>query len=67
VVASLKQMPEMERTPVVMVTAWPADKALEMSERYGFDGCILKPIDVRAFAGQVAGYLERGARRAQPE
>ncbi len=58
VVTLLKQIPEMEHIPIVAITAWPADKALEMAQQYGCDGCITKPIDVKSFAQQVASYLD---------
>lgn len=44
-------------TPIVAITAWPREIALDMAERYGCDGCILKPIDVRQFPAQLAAYL----------
>lgn len=57
VVTLLKQMPLLQGVPIVIITAWPADKAMEMAERYGCDGCITKPIDVKKFPQQVAAYL----------
>jgi two-component system cell cycle response regulator DivK len=57
VVTLLKQIPEMEKIPIVAITAWPVDKALEMAQQYGCDGCITKPISVKLFAQQVAAYL----------
>jgi two-component system, cell cycle response regulator DivK len=57
VVALLKQMPETENIPMVAITAWPAETALETAERYGLSGCILKPIDVRDFPQQISQFL----------
>jgi len=57
VVTQLKQDPELQRIPMVAITAWPAEKALETAQRYGLNGCILKPIDVRAFPSQIAEYM----------
>jgi two-component system, cell cycle response regulator DivK len=57
VVTFLKQMPQLEGVPLVMITAWPPDKAREMAERYGCDGCITKPIDVKQFPQQIADLL----------
>ncbi|WP_420644129.1 response regulator [Candidatus Leptofilum sp.] len=57
VVTLLKQIPEMKNIPIVAITAWPADKALEMAQRYGCDGCITKPINVKSFADEIAAYL----------
>ncbi|MCP4421112.1 MAG: response regulator [Chloroflexi bacterium] len=58
VVTLLKQIPYMKSIPIVAITAWPADKAMEMAEQYGCDGCITKPISVKSFPGQIAAYLE---------
>lgn len=58
IVTLLKQIPEMKNIPIVAITAWPADKAMEMAQQYGCDGCITKPIDVKSFAQQVAAYFE---------
>jgi CheY-like chemotaxis protein len=59
VVSVLKQLPTTRNTPMVAVTAWPADKALETAERYGLAGCILKPIDIRTFPQQIAEFMEQ--------
>ncbi len=61
VVTLLKQIPDMESIPIVAITAWPPDKALEMARQYGCDGCITKPIDVKTFADQVAAYFYNDA------
>jgi two-component system cell cycle response regulator DivK len=58
VVTLLKQIPDLQHVPIVAITAWPADKAMEMAQRYGCDGCITKPIDVKSFPDQVKQYLE---------
>ena len=57
VVTLLKQIPDLENVPIVAITAWPEDKAFEMAQRYGCDGCIVKPIDVKTFHAQVEQYL----------
>ncbi len=57
VVTLLKQIPEMKNIPIVAITAWPADKALEMAQQYGCDGCITKPINVKQFPEQIAAYF----------
>lgn len=57
VVTMLKQIPDLQNVPLVAITAWPEDKALEIAQRYGCDGCITKPIDVKEFPGQVKKYL----------
>jgi two-component system cell cycle response regulator DivK len=57
VVTLIRQIPELKDTAVVAITAWPEDKAEEMAARYGCDGVILKPIDIRTFPHQVAQYL----------
>ena len=58
VVTMLKQLPTVRNIPMVAVTAWPAEKALETAERYGLRGCILKPIDIRTFPQQIAEFLD---------
>jgi two-component system, cell cycle response regulator DivK len=57
VVTLLKQIPEMEKIPIVAITAWPPDKALEMAQQYGCDGCITKPINVKVFPDQIAAFF----------
>lgn len=60
VVTQLKQIPTLQAVPMVAITAWPAEKALETAKRYGLSGCILKPIDVKSFPRQIAKYVEPG-------
>ena len=60
VVTHLKQIPNLQTVPMVAITAWPAEKALETAKRYGLSGCILKPIDVKSFPKQIAKYVEPG-------
>lgn len=57
VVALLRQVAELSDTPLVAITAWPADIAQDMCERYGYDGVIIKPISVRNFPKQIARYI----------
>jgi CheY-like chemotaxis protein len=59
VVTMLKQLPNLVGTPIVAITAWPAERALMIAERYGLTGCILKPIDVSTFPDQIAAFLEQ--------
>lgn len=61
VVTLLQRMPNLQHTPIVAITAWPAETALQTAKRYGLAGCILKPIDVRLFPQQIAAYLEDSA------
>jgi CheY-like chemotaxis protein len=65
VVVLLKQLPNLTSTPMVAITGWPAEKALETAERYGLAGCILKPIEVKEFAGQIARFLSQGPPQEQ--
>ncbi|MBI5666657.1 MAG: response regulator [Chloroflexi bacterium] len=58
-VAMLRQQPDLEHMPIIAFTAWPEASAVEMARAYGCDGVIVKPIDTRGFAGQVAHYLRR--------
>jgi CheY-like chemotaxis protein len=57
VVTLLKQLSFLQGTPIVAITAWPAEKAFEIAERYELAGCILKPIDVKTFPGLIEQYL----------
>jgi len=57
VVTIIRQIPDLEKSRLVAITAWPEEKVLEMVERYGLDGCILKPIDIRAFPAQIEQYF----------
>lgn len=57
VLTLLRQINELEGVPLVAITAWPADLAKEMCERYGYDGVIIKPISVRNFPKQIARHL----------
>jgi CheY-like chemotaxis protein len=57
VVTVLKQVAPLRNTPMVAITALPADKARITVERYKLDGCILKPIEVSKFPEQIASYL----------
>ncbi len=58
VVTLLQRMPNLQNKPIVALTAWPADTAFQLAERYGLAGCILKPIDVKQFPLQIAAYLK---------
>jgi len=57
VLTLLRQIDELQGVPLVAITAWPADIAQEMCNRYGYDGVIIKPISVRNFPKQIARYL----------
>jgi DNA-binding response OmpR family regulator len=56
--ALIKGVPEMDRVPLVAVTAWPPDTAKKMTRAYGCDGYICKPITPQEFPSQVAAYLD---------
>lgn len=58
-VTVMKQMPELQQTPLVVVTAWPEDTARAMVLAYGCDGFISKPINTRSFADQISQYLAK--------
>jgi CheY-like chemotaxis protein len=57
VAARLKQDPDMQHIPLVVVTAWPSETAGQMIAAYGCEGYIAKPIDTRQFPAQVASFL----------
>jgi two-component system cell cycle response regulator DivK len=58
IVAVMRQQPELDGMAIIAFTAWPQETAQEMARAYGCDGVIIKPIDTRAFAGQVNDYLK---------
>lgn len=59
VVALLRQQPGLDSVPLIAFTAWPESTAHTMALAYGCDGVITKPIDTRAFAGQVEAHLNK--------
>lgn len=64
VIAMIRQQPALNHVPILAFTAWPEDTAHQMAKAYGCDGVISKPIDTRAFAGQVEAYLRETDRPA---
>lgn len=62
VVTLLKQLSFLKDKPIVAITAWPAEKAYEIADRYELAGCILKPIDVKTFPDLIAGFLEQASK-----
>jgi two-component system cell cycle response regulator DivK len=63
-VAMMRQQPDLSTMAIIAFTAWPENTAFEMARAYGCDGVITKPLDTRAFASQVAAYLQT---KAQPQ
>ncbi len=59
VAAFIRRIPQLEHVPMVAVTAWPQETAMEMVRAYGCDGYIGKPIDARHFAETVMAYLSQ--------
>jgi two-component system, cell cycle response regulator DivK len=57
VIAHLRLSDELRDVPIVIITAWPPDKAAEMAERYNADGCITKPLDIKKFPQQIAQFF----------
>ena len=73
VVTLLKQLSFLKNKPMIAITAWPPEKAYEIAARYELAGCILKPIDTKAFPGLIEQYLaqartesESGAEDSEP-
>lgn len=58
VVTMLRQIDSLKNVPIVAITAWPANIALDMAQRYGCDGCITKPINVATFPKQIQAFLK---------
>ncbi|MDJ0756414.1 MAG: response regulator [Ardenticatenaceae bacterium] len=59
--AMIRQIPELAGVLIIAITAWPEETAAEMVARYGFDGCITKPINVAEFPKQIASILSKKA------
>jgi two-component system cell cycle response regulator DivK len=58
VASQMRRMPELARTPIVVVTAWPEETARKMVAVYECNGYISKPINnIARFAEQIASYL----------
>ncbi len=57
--ALLRGIPALAHVPLIAVTAWPPDTAVQMARAYGCDGTISKPISPRDFPSQIAAYLNR--------
>jgi two-component system cell cycle response regulator DivK len=53
----LRNVPELAKTPIVALTAWPEETARRMVEAYGCNGYLSKPINVSKFPEQIAAYL----------
>lgn len=53
VIGLLKQQPHLQHIALIIFTAYPQASAAEMARAYGCHGVIFKPIETRAFAGQV--------------
>ncbi|NDJ53944.1 MAG: response regulator, partial [Chloroflexi bacterium] len=49
-------------TPVVIVSASPPEVSRGIAAAYGIDGYMVKPINTRDFAGQIAAYLIHSSR-----
>ncbi len=56
----LREDPTTSRIPVVAMTASVMKEDRERFEKAGFDGFIMKPIDVRAFPQQVRDHIAKG-------
>ncbi len=54
----LRDIPAIEKTPIIAVTAWPSETARMMVSAYGCNGYISKPIDVKAFIKMVNSYFQ---------
>jgi two-component system cell cycle response regulator DivK len=58
--AELRRDPATSRIPVVALTASVMKEDRERFEAAGFDGLLMKPIDVKTFPQQVREHCERG-------
>lgn len=57
VTAHLKAQPETAHIPIIAITAHAMLEEKDRARRVGFDGYITKPIDTRAFPGQIRDFL----------
>lgn len=55
----LKEMPATASIPIVALTAHAMPEERDRAQQVGFDGYITKPIDTRAFPGQVQAFLHK--------
>lgn len=58
-VGYLRNVPELENVPIIVVSAWPEETARNMVTAYGCDGYVSKPINVRYFIEVVNDYFGR--------
>ena len=57
VAGMLKQPGALPDTPVIVVTAWPQETAVQMVKAYSVEGYIPKPIDTRQFVDTITTFL----------
>lgn len=55
----LRQRPNFDKIRIIALTAYAMDGDETDARKAGCDGYISKPIDTRAFPGQVRGFLSR--------
>jgi two-component system cell cycle response regulator DivK len=60
---TLKAQPETADIPIVALTAHAMEDERERAKAVGCDGYITKPIDTRAFPGQVREHLDEHVKR----
>ncbi len=53
----LRAEPTLEKIPLVAMTAWPEDTALQMVAAYRLDAYIGKPFNLQAFLKKIAALL----------
>lgn len=53
----LREMPQLDHTPIVALTANAMRHELEQTLQAGCDGVIIKPIDIDTFVSQIMEYL----------
>lgn len=52
-ISHLRRIPNMNDVPIIVVTAWPKDTALNMISAYGCNGYIGKPVDIHQLTALV--------------
>ena len=58
VIAIIRQNPDLQGLPIVVVSAWSEEQVRSIAQEYGCDGVIIKPIDTRRFAQEINNYLD---------
>lgn len=56
-VSFMRNVLQLTQVPIIAFTAWPRATVSQLSESYGCQGVITKPINTRTFVKEVENYL----------